>query len=254
MSVSEERVFCVAKTKIKAYYYSVKIYKLVQKVDGTKEEKLVVNKFTDLLSELRDKDVMDRVMPKTSGYDEVRLQKLTNDNGLWTGQFVKVRDGIIPNIVSQDGEFKPVVLETGEYIGEDAAFLYDESSKVLSLQRNFYSVSDKVVGKYFSFIATTEDEEYRVELIPYINKNRDGNKLANVILRCFDITCVNVAPDDYRKIINSDDDSGAEVISIHYSVGRHANSHSSLNIFKFQKILSWATEDKGFRKIRGKIK
>lgn len=82
-----------------------------------------------------------------------RLQELRHAGRLRLGDMVRIRMNDIPIIVSLDGDVDEVELEADEGIGEETAFLYDNTTRVLAIQRNRFGVAPSKFTSYFEELA-----------------------------------------------------------------------------------------------------
>lgn len=83
------------------------------------------------------------------GQAHVRLQEATMDRNCWRAEMVRIRleDGAI--VTKLSGESDPIDLAQDEGLGEQTAFLYRPSLRVLVLQRNKFAVSSSKLAQYF---------------------------------------------------------------------------------------------------------
>lgn len=241
---------------IKIHYYIPYVSKILKEGKSKKEVVVPAKQFLDSLFTTANKTpVMERTKPKSSVYNEIRLQVVEKEEDFWYGQFVKVRDDVAPGLVTAKGEYRHIDLESGEYIGEDTSFLYDVKNNILAFQRNYYSVSDKRAAEYFKYIFdinSAEDKyEYNISFRPCINSS--SIELSDVALKSFDITCIDVGNPCLKTVLGNVRTHGAKSITVHYGLGK-GRDNASLAKKKINDFLKLAIYDSDFTKIKGRIK
>ena len=125
------------KQVLKFHYYFVKC------TEGNNLANFVVDsncKLELLLEKLKGKNHSERTWTYNNDDDNrIILQSLSKEaNGYWKISFVKVRDGALPGRLDADGDFKEIILEADEYIGEDMTIVYSPKHNIIGIQRNFF--------------------------------------------------------------------------------------------------------------------
>ena len=102
-----------------------------------------------------------------SEHGHIRLDEAVQDSsGIWTGDLVRIRMDNLPVKASIKGSKNDLGLLADEGLGEETAFLYDQASGVLVLQRNRLGVSMPRFSDYFSRVL---DWQPIVSLLPIIS-------------------------------------------------------------------------------------
>ncbi|TGK51125.1 DUF6731 family protein [Leptospira kanakyensis] len=102
---------------------------------------------TEILNLIMKQDVEDRNL--NYGESVLRIQECSLDEqGIYEGNFVKIRMYGLPSKASIDGTLAEFDLEDDEGMGEEASFLYDSNLKILAFQRNRYSVTMPTFSNY----------------------------------------------------------------------------------------------------------
>ena len=79
----------------------------------------------------------------------LRLQTVASRRTQWHGDVVRIRMDYVPNKASLAGSLTPIALAANEGVGEETAFLYDEPTQTLVLQRHKPGASPSAFAAYF---------------------------------------------------------------------------------------------------------
>ena len=210
------------KQVLKFHYYFVKC------TEGNNLANFVVDsncKLELLLEKLKGKNHSERTWTYNNDDDNrIILQSLSKEaNGYWKISFVKVRDGALPGRLDADGDFKEIILEADEYIGEDMTIVYSPKHNIIGIQRNFYSVSASKVEDYFSYKEIENmGDGIQFKFDPIISSRSIPN---DAILRSFEISCYDLDNSSLEDIIENYDTFGAKRITIKCSMGTSAKGN-----------------------------
>ncbi|MGO5298969.1 DUF6731 family protein [Lactobacillus amylovorus] len=113
-------------------------------------------------------------------------------NPLTFFHFTKLRTSTAPAVASLNlPELNDVTLKSDEYIAEDISGLFDDTNKVVMLQRNIYSLSVKAIETYISYFWQHSGEDRENEIIEFrpiirrdaYKKIMGSNKYKSIIIR-----------------------------------------------------------------------
>lgn len=87
--------------------------------------------------------------------DTIKYNKLM---GLWGIRLLKLRNTNPPTKAKDGEEAEAILLEEGEYIGEDVTMLYDRYSSIIMIQSNRFSLSISKIEEFINHVNQNLDE------------------------------------------------------------------------------------------------
>lgn len=172
--------------------------------------------------------------------DIIKYSKITE---LWGIRLLKLRNTNPPTKAKDGEEAEAILLEDGEYIGEDVSMLYDRYSNILMVQSNRFSLSISKIEEFMNYVNENVDEIITIDPI--------GNFGASDCLRQkeykrFEVPFanLNVWQDEDKKplkgIMTSIKEMGGYTASVKIGVGKgKGNFLNKQNILDFVQNLGW---------------
>lgn len=121
---------------------------------------------------------------------ELRAESITQQDGLWLMDFVRIRTSHGPGKVGRDSEVEGFEFEEEEGFGEETAALYDPITGYMLIQYNHFGVRAGAIADYFSAYDGTENNLYTFK--PKYDEDVERRLLNHGITRkisfCLDVT------------------------------------------------------------------
>src|SRR5690606_19379124 len=121
---------------------------------------------------------------------ELRAESITQQDGLWLMDFVRIRTSHGPGKVGRDSEVEGFEFEEEEGVGEETAALYDPTTGYMLIQYNHFGVRAGAIADYFSAYDGTENNLYTFK--PKYDEDVERRLLNHGITRkisfCLDVT------------------------------------------------------------------
>lgn len=121
---------------------------------------------------------------------ELRAESITQQDGLWLMDFVRIRTSHGPGKVGRDSEVEGFEFEEEEGFGEETAALYDPTTGYILIQYNHFGVRAGAIADYFSAYDGTENNLYTFK--PKYDEDVERRLLNHGITRkisfCLDVT------------------------------------------------------------------
>lgn len=121
---------------------------------------------------------------------ELRAESITQQDGLWLMDFVRIRTSHGPGKVGRDSEVEGFEFEEEEGFGEETAALYDPTTGYMLIQYNHFGVRAGAIADYFSAYDGTENNLYTFK--PKYDEDVERRLLNHGITRkisfCLDVT------------------------------------------------------------------
>mgnify|MGYP000048732862 CR=1 FL=1 len=121
---------------------------------------------------------------------ELRAESVSQQNGLWLMDFVRIRTSNGPGKVGRDSEVEGFEFDEEEGFGEETAALYDPSSGYILVEYNHFGVRAGAIADYLSAYDGTEISLYTFK--PKYDEDVERRLLNHGITRkisfCLDIT------------------------------------------------------------------
>ncbi|MFN4056424.1 MAG: DUF6731 family protein [Alishewanella aestuarii] len=121
---------------------------------------------------------------------ELRAESITQQDGLWLMDFVRIRTSHGPGKVGRDSEVEGFEFEEEEGFGEETAALYDPATGYMLIQYNHFGVRAGAIADYFSAYDGTENNLYTFK--PKYDEDVERRLLNHGITRkisfCLDVT------------------------------------------------------------------
>lgn len=121
---------------------------------------------------------------------ELRAESISQQDGLWLMDFVRIRTSHGPGKVGRDSEVEGFEFEEEEGFGEETAALYDPSTGYILIQYNHFGVRAGAIADYFSAYDGTENNLYTFK--PKYDEDVERRLLNHGITRkisfCLDVT------------------------------------------------------------------
>ncbi len=152
------------KVRVKCEYYKVNYRRFDSKEtqpDGEFDLSLWINEVSKL-------SIKDRT--KNYYQDEIHLDRIqiSNTRQFFLLRFMRLRQTNLPYKAKSGDEAQPMTLGVDEYLGEGVHAIYDDSIKVLMLQRNYHSINKSGIEKYINHL--WDNDEYEIMLNPICPK------------------------------------------------------------------------------------
>ncbi len=171
----------IKKIKINYFYPIVK----------TTDEREVISNLTSLMEGLNMLAPEERIIK--DGYDgNIQLKKMNydSDKKRWYLCFLKNRTEAPFITKLEDNSDTAEPLDDNEFIGQECCLIYDEDSRIISLQNNRNSISFGGVNSFFNNFA---EKSFRLSAIVYEDKyceisDEDGVEYKSIILGYTEIT------------------------------------------------------------------
>lgn len=121
---------------------------------------------------------------------ELRAESITQQDGLWLMDFVRIRTSHGPGKVGRDSEVEGFEFQEEEGFGEETAALYDPTTGYMLIQYNHFGVRAGAIADYFSAYDGTENNLYTFK--PKYDEDVERRLLNHGITRkisfCLDVT------------------------------------------------------------------
>jgi len=121
---------------------------------------------------------------------ELRAESVSQKNGLWLMDFVRIRTSNGPGKVGRDSEVEGFEFDEEEGFGEETAALYDPASGYILVEYNHFGVRAGAIADYLSAYDGTETSLYTFK--PKYDEDVERRLLNHGITRkisfCLDIT------------------------------------------------------------------
>lgn len=121
---------------------------------------------------------------------ELRAESITQQDGLWLMDFVRIRTSHGPGKVGRDSEVEGFEFEEEEGFGEETAALYDPTTGYILIQYNHFGVRAGAIADYFSAYDGSENNLYTFK--PKYDEDVERRLLNHGITRkisfCLDVT------------------------------------------------------------------
>ena len=121
---------------------------------------------------------------------ELRAKSVSQKNGLWLMDFVRIRTSNGPGKVGRDSEVEGFEFDEEEGFGEETAALYDPASGYILVEYNHFGVRAGAIADYLSAYDGTETSLYTFK--PKYDEDVERRLLNHGITRkisfCLDIT------------------------------------------------------------------
>ncbi|MFC7433922.1 DUF6731 family protein [Hydrogenophaga bisanensis] len=121
---------------------------------------------------------------------ELRVESITQLDGLWLMDFVRIRTSHGPGKVGRDSEVEGFEFEEEEGFGEETAALYDPTTGYILIQYNHFGVRGGAIADYFSAYDGTENNLYTFK--PKYDEDVERRLINHGITRkisfCLDVT------------------------------------------------------------------
>lgn len=121
---------------------------------------------------------------------ELRVESVSQQNGSWLMDFVRIRTSHGPGKVGRDSEVEGFEFDEEEGFGEETAALYDPASGYILVQYNHFGVRAGAIADYLSAYDGTENSLYTFK--PKYDEDVERRLLSHGITRkisfCLDVT------------------------------------------------------------------
>lgn len=121
---------------------------------------------------------------------ELRAESVSQQNGSWLMDFVRIRTSHGPGKVGRDSEVEGFEFDEEEGFGEETAALYDPASGYILVQYNHFGVRAGAIADYLSAYDGTENSLYTFK--PKYDEDVERRLLNHGITRkisfCLDVT------------------------------------------------------------------
>lgn len=172
---------------------------------------------------------------------QLKIVKKVNNSTFWELGFLRNSKDSVYKTTLRDSTTEAERLEDDEYIGQECCLIYDEKTKVISLQNNRKSASFKGISE---FIRKFDDLNKNIELLPIVYRKEfseiSDNELVsyrNLKISFADISMVNkLAEEDSKesviKLSAISKDFGGLSGTIELSAGRAKDKSVDKNTLK----------------------
>jgi len=180
----------------------------------------------------------------------IRLQSSSQRLGFWQGDLVRIRMNDIPTKASLSGETELLDLEDDEGLGEETAFLYHISTKVLLIQRNRLGVSASAFSKYCQKICQLSeyiafDPILRGDVLTRLTQMQIVRKFELKVARVEDLGILKGQDLGVDEILDIKDFFNAPNVSLTVSVGNKRNMSLANVIATARSLFRHASENTG---------
>ncbi|WAH38629.1 DUF6731 family protein [Alicyclobacillus dauci] len=166
--------------------------------------------------------------------EQARMEKATfsKTDGYWFLHFSRLRDTMIPSWATISTNVEPMELEEDEYLGEEITGLYDETNKILMLQRNRNSLSPTGVEAYLN--AVWDNHKQHIYLRPILAKDvaqrvKKGTAFRRLTIRFADLDSTSPSSKFKRakELVDAFRDYAPVNAEVTLTMGRSRNSSLS---------------------------
>lgn len=98
----------------------------------------------------------------------IRMQAYTKYRDIYKGEVIRIRMDDLPVKARLSGETEPLDLDDDQGLGEETAFLYNSTLKVLLLQRNRVGVT---ASRFIRYFTEMNDIDENIDLQPILQTN-----------------------------------------------------------------------------------
>ena len=126
--------------------------------------------FEDLLLQIKSDKLQKRI--RNISYNDVRIEDIKYENGLWYFDFGKFRDQHGPGKASKEKPTKGFEFEEGEVFCEETACLYIPKSNHLIVQYNHHGTRIGVIQNYLNTYDI--NNSYGFEMLPKYDESIEG--------------------------------------------------------------------------------
>jgi hypothetical protein len=174
----------------------------------------------------------------------LRLQELNRRKELkiWQGEMIRIRMNDLPLKINVDGKVDDLDLDEDEGIGDETAFLFDESTNILVIQRNRNAVTASSFAWYFG-----KKSGEQIGLLPLMNDTALKRMAQMSEHRRLEIALAK--PQQFKEFADKNLATGAltglmkyfESLSLHLTVSMGRSDGSLAQVVSFAKFLyTWA--------------